>query len=145
MNRFWDLLEGVPGLRAHRPRKPNGSTMGGWYNPIGLYVPEELGGLPVDKFIEAVNAEGGKSGRAVNFPLHLHPALNVSDVFRDGKPTRIAFAQRDLRQQRGSLPVSEGIHARVLGVPWFKHDRPEEIARYAAAFRKVAENYRELL
>ena len=45
MNYFWDLLEGVPGLRAHRPPAGSGSTMGGWYAAHGLYVPEELGGL----------------------------------------------------------------------------------------------------
>jgi dTDP-4-amino-4,6-dideoxygalactose transaminase len=54
MNRFWDLLEGVPGLRAHRPAKESGSTMGGWYNARGLYAAEELGGLPSAKFCEAV-------------------------------------------------------------------------------------------
>jgi dTDP-4-amino-4,6-dideoxygalactose transaminase len=145
MNRFWDLLEGVPGIRPHRPQKNSGSTMGGWYNPLGHYLPEELGNLPVEKFIEAVNAEGGKSGRGVNFPLHLHPVMNQADAFGDGKPTRIAFARRDLRQPPGSLPVSERISAATLGIPWFKHDRPAEIERYAAAFRKVAENHRELL
>jgi perosamine synthetase len=30
MNRFWDLLEGTPGVRAHRPPAGSGSTMGGW-------------------------------------------------------------------------------------------------------------------
>jgi hypothetical protein len=54
MKYFWDLLEDVPGLRAHRPVSGSGSTMGGWYNPLALYVPEELGGLAVEKFIDAV-------------------------------------------------------------------------------------------
>ena len=31
MNYFWDLLENVPGIRAHRPPKDSGCTMGGWY------------------------------------------------------------------------------------------------------------------
>lgn len=145
LNRFWDLLEGVPGLRAHRPAKDSGSTMGGWYNPVGHYLPEELGGLPVKKFIDAVKAEGGRSGRGVNFPLHLHPVLNTVDVFGDGKPTRIAFADRDVRQARGSLPVSEALDQRAFGVPWFKHDRPGEIENYARAYRKVAENADQLL
>ncbi len=35
MNYFWDLLEGVPGIRAHRPDKGSGSTMGGWYAAHG--------------------------------------------------------------------------------------------------------------
>lgn len=138
MNRFWDLLEGTPGMRPHRPEKDSGSTMGGWYNPLGHYLPEELGGLPVARFIEAVNAETGSSHRSGNFPLHLHPVLHVADVYGDGKPTRIAFADRDVREKPGDLPVSERFLDRVFGIPWLKHDWPEAIEQYANAFRKVA-------
>jgi dTDP-4-amino-4,6-dideoxygalactose transaminase len=144
MNRFWDLLEDCSGIRPHRPEKGSGSTMGGWYNPVGHYAPEELGGLPVERFVEAVNAEGGRSGRGVNFPMHLHPVLNEADVYHDGRPTRVAFADRDVRQGPGSLPVSEGLGRRAFGIPWFKHDRSESIAGYAAAFRKVALHAGEL-
>jgi dTDP-4-amino-4,6-dideoxygalactose transaminase len=145
MNRFWDLLEGVPGIRLHRPMPGNDATMGGWYNPVGHYLPEELGGLPVERFVEAVNAEGGTCGRAVNFPLHLHPVLHKADVYHDGKPTSIAFADRDVRLGPGSLPVAEQIAGRSFGIPWFKHDRPEAIGRYANAYRKVAMNAAQLL
>ncbi|MCE5257898.1 MAG: DegT/DnrJ/EryC1/StrS family aminotransferase [Chloroflexi bacterium] len=138
LNRFWDLLEGTPGIRAHRPPKGSGSTMGGWYNPVGRYLPEELGGLPIGRFIEAVNAEGGRTARGVNAPLHLHPVFNEADIYNDGMPTRNVFSDRDLRQPRGSLPVSEAVGDRAFGVPWFKHDEPEYIEPYAAAFRKVA-------
>jgi perosamine synthetase len=138
MNRFWDLLEGTPGLKSHRPATDSDSTMGGWYNPIGHYVPEQLGGLPVETFIEAVNVEGGCSGRGVNFPLHLHPVMNEVDVYGDGRPTRLAFASRDVRQFKGSLPVAEAVGDRAFGIPYFKHDRPDIIERYAAAYRKVA-------
>lgn len=138
MNRFWDLLEGTPGIRPHRPTKSSGSTMGGWYNPLGHYLPEELDGLPVSRFIEAVNAETGSSHRSGNFPLHTHPVLHVADVYGDGKPTRIAFAGRDVRESPGDLPVSERFLERVFGLPWFKHDWPEAVEQYAMAFRKVA-------
>ena len=152
MNYFWDQLEGVPGIRAHRPEKGSGSTMGGWYCPHGLYVPEELGGLSVVRFVEALRAEGlgGEPGfeqiaAGCNQPLHLHPVFNDADIYRHGKPTRIAHSDRDLRQRIGSLPVSEGIGAYTYFIPWFKHFRPEIIDEYACAFRKVAENYRDLL
>lgn len=138
MNRFWDLLEETPGVRAHRTPKGSGSTMGGWYNPLGHYVPEELGGLPVEKFVAAVAAEGCDPARGANAPLHLHPVFNSVDVYGDGKPTRVAFADRDLRQLVGSLPVSESLAGRVFGVPWFKHDWPDTIEHYADAYRKVA-------
>lgn len=140
MNRFWSLLEDVPGVRAHRIREP-GCTMGGWYNARGLYVSEELGGLPIDRFCEAVRAEGVAVCRpGLNAPLHTHPYFHEADIFSHGQPTALAFGQRDVRQGPGTLPVSEGLAQRVLGVPRFIHDEPELISQYAAAYRKVAEN-----
>ncbi len=138
MNYFWDLLEDVPGVKAHRP--PKGSTMGGWYAAHGLYVEEELDGLPIEKFCEAVRAEGVSTSPGCNFPLHLHPLLNDADIYGHGKPTRIANSDRDLRQPEGSLPVTESMPRRCYGIPWFKHYRPEIIEEYALAFRKAAEN-----
>lgn len=145
MNYFWDLLEGVPGIRAHRPAKDSGSTMGGWYASHGLYRADELGGLSVTRFAQAVRAEGAPCGPGVNAALHLHPLFNTADVYGHGKPTRIAHTTRDLRQPRGSLPVSERIGSQTYSIPWLKHYRPEIIREYAFAFRKVAEGYEELL
>ena len=139
MNYFWDLLEGVPGIRPHRPVRDSGSTMGGWYAAHGLYVPEELGGLPVARFCEALRAEGVSASPGANPLMHLHPVLNEADVYGQGKPTRIANAARDLRQLEGSLPLTESLPARCYSIPWFKHHRPKIIEEYARAFRKVAE------
>ena len=144
LNTFWDLLEGVPGLRAHRPPEASGTTMGGWYAPRGLYVSEELGGLPIDRFREAVRAEGVDGLGPPNFPLHLHPALNECDIYGHGKPTRLAHADRDVRQGPGSLPVSEGIADRSFAIPYFRRFYRERVEEYANAFRKVAENAQEL-
>jgi len=147
MNYFWDLLEGVPGIGDHRPQKGSGTTKGGWYAPHGLYRPEELGGLSIHRFCEAVRAEGAPCSPGCNLALHLHPVFNTIDIYHQGKSTRIANSPRgvDVRQPPGSLPVSEGIQERVFNIPWFKHYRPEIIKEYAYAFRKVAESYEELL
>ncbi len=145
MNYFWDLLEGIPGLRAHRPPKESGSTMGGWYAPRGHYKPEELGGLSVSHFARAVRAEGSICTPGANKPLHLHPFFNTCDVYGHGRPTRIAQAHSDVRQPAGSLPVSEQIETRTFGIPWFKRYRTEIIEEHALAYRKVAENYQDLL
>jgi len=147
MNYFWDLLEGVPGIKAHRPPKGSGTTMGGWYSPHGLCRPEELKGLSIQRFCEAVRAEGAPCVPGCNRALHLHPIFNTIDVYSQGKPTRMANSPAgiDVRQPLGSLPVSEGIQERVFTIPWFKHYRPRIIEEYAYAFRKAAENYEELL
>jgi perosamine synthetase len=147
MNYFWDLLEGLPGIRAHRPPKGSGLTMGGWYMPSGLYHPEELSGLSLYRFCQAVSAEGSICVPGCNKALHLHPLLNTVDVYGQDRPTRLANLPDgvDIRQPPGSLPVAEGIQERVFGVPWFKRFRPKVIEEHAAAFRKVIENHRELL
>ncbi len=146
MNYFWDLLEGLPGIRDHRP-KGEGMTKGGWYSPHGLYRSEELEGLSITRFCQAVRAEGAPCSPGCNKALHLHPLFNTLDVYKHGRPTRIANLPEgiDIRQPAGSLPVAEGIQKRTFSIPWFKHYRPQIIKEYADAFRKVIENYKELL
>ncbi|MBQ2840381.1 MAG: DegT/DnrJ/EryC1/StrS family aminotransferase [Oscillospiraceae bacterium] len=146
MNYFWDLLEGVPGIRAHRVDESTGSNMAGWYAAHGLYVPEELEGLSVTRFCEALRAEGVDAVSAgCNLPLHTHPLFQVADVYNDGKPTRIAFTDKDVREMDNDLDVCEDIGARTYSIPWFKNYEPEVIEQYANAFKKVCANYKELL
>ncbi len=144
MNLFWDQLEGVPGLRPHRVDPKGDCTMGGWYCPVGLYRSEELDGLPLPRFIEAVQAEGTHCRAAPNFPLHTHPVFHQADIYHLGTPTVASFAEVDCRQGPGTLPVAESTSDRVYQIPWFKHMQPEIIRQHAAGFRKVAENADQL-
>ena len=146
MDYFWDLLEGVPGIRAHRTSKDSGSNMGGWYAAHGIYCPEELEGLSIARFTEAIRAEGvDNCYPGCNSALHTHALFNTCDVYGHGKPTRIANAERDVRELDKDLQLSEGIGARIYFIPWFKKFMPDIIKQYAGAFSKVAANYRELL
>jgi len=145
MNYFWDLLEGVPGVKAHRPAKDSGSTMGGWYAAHGLYREEELGGLSVTTFCKAVRAEGCSTSPGCNLALHTHPLFQTIDVYGHGKPTRIANASRDVRKLDDLLPISEKIGRMTYSIPWFKHMDEKIIKEHAEAFKKAALNYKELL
>jgi perosamine synthetase len=146
MNYFWDLLEGTPGIRAHRTPKNSQSNMAGWYAAHGLYHSEELGGLSVSRFTQAVRAEGYiDCYPGCNAALHTHALFKTCDVYGHGKPTRIANANRDVRELDHDLIASEKIGSQIYWIPWFKHYRPAIIAEYANAFRKVAANYQELL
>ena len=138
MNYFWDLLEGVPGIRPHRTKVDSDSTMGGWYMPHGIYYPEEIGGISIEKYCEAIRAEGVYTSPGMNELLHLKPVFNDADIYGHGKPTRIANSTKDVRQKLGSLPVSERMASRVFSVPWFKHFRPNVIKQHAEAFLKVS-------
>lgn len=144
MNYFWDLMADVPGVKAIRVDEATGSNMAGWYCPHGIYKPEELGGLSVKRFCEAVRAEGVDCcWEGGNYCLHTHAFFRDFDLFNAGKPTRVAFNDHDVREGDVSCKPSEEILC--LQVPWFKHFEPQWIERYAEAFRKVARNYKELL
>lgn len=146
MNYFWDLLEGVPGLKAHRVNEATGSNMAGWYAARGIYKPQELGGLSVSRFAQAVRAEGCDwCTPGCNKPLHTHGLFKTCDVYSQGKPTRIANSPHDVREYDNDLPVSERFSNTAYGIPWFKKFDPVIIEEYAQAYKKVALSYKELL
>ncbi|MDD5604217.1 MAG: DegT/DnrJ/EryC1/StrS family aminotransferase, partial [Eubacteriales bacterium] len=146
MNYFWDLLADISGLHAHRVDESSGSNMAGWYTPQGLYRPDEIGGLSVTRFAQAVRAEGVKGcAPGCNRPLHTHGLFRTCDVYGHGKPTRIANAIRDVRELDTGLEVSETINTMVCSIPWFKKYKPDLIEEYAQAYRKAAVNYKKLL
>ena len=144
MNYFWDLMADVPGVKAIRVDEATGSNMAGWYCPHGIYKPEELGGLSVKRFCEAVRAEGVDCcWEGGNYCLHTHPYFSSFDRFGNGAPTRVAFSERDAREDDAKCAPSEKIQC--IQVPWFKHFDKEWIEAYATAFKKVINNYEALL
>ncbi len=143
MNYFWDCMEGLPGIRAHRVDESTGSNMAGWYCPHGLYIAEELHGLPVNVFCEAVRAEGFGCWPGGNYCLHTHNLFKSFDLRGEGTPSRIVYEDRDIREDDAKCAPSEAVEC--FSVPWFKHLDRAWIERYAAAFRKVIENHEQLL
>ena len=144
MNDFWDRLEGLPGIRAIRVDESTGSNMAGWYCPHGIYLAEELHGLPVQKFCEAVRAEGFRGAwDGANYCLHTHPFFQTFDLRHEGKPSRIAYNETDVRELDALCKPSTEIQC--FSVPWFKHYEPEVIETYVRIFRKVIENHEQLL
>ncbi len=142
---FWSLLEGVPGIRRHQPNDP-GSDMAGLYVTRAHYIREEVGGLSLARLVQALRAEGYVDCHpGLNRPLHLHPLFNTADVYGDGKPTRSAFSDRDLRQRSEDLPVAAAANLKAITIPWFKKFRPAAIAQHAEAFRKVLTQWKLLL
>ena len=144
LNYFWDLLEGLPGIRPIRVNEAEGSHMGGWYCPHGRFFPEELGGLSVSRFAAAIRAEGFPGcWDGGNFCLHTHPFFKTFDLTHAGVPSRIEYNDRDVRLDDDKCAPSESVYCFL--VPWFKHYDKEWIEKYAAIFRKVIENYDQLL
>ena len=147
MNYFCDLLENTAGIKPIRPAKGTNTTKGGWYYPHFKYNAEELEGLSLSRFCQAVRAEGSICNPGCNKPLHLHPLFTTMDVYGHGRPTRIAFLDETAKigQYIETLPVAEDVTRCVFEVPWFKHYEPDAIEEHADAYKKVIENYQILL
>lgn len=145
MQYFCDGIEDIKGLHPIRPEKGSGSTMGAWYLPQGTYRPGELGGLSSGRFAEAVRSEakGLHCWEGGNFCLHTHEFFKSFDFFNIGKPSRIAFADRDVRKLDEACKPSESMYC--VSLPPFKKFLPECIDKYIEAYRNVAENYEQLI
>ena len=143
-NYFYDLIEDLPGIRPIRVDESTGSTMAGCYAAHARYIPEELHGLSVQRFAEAMRAEGYSNCWAGgNHCQHSHNLFKTYDYFNEGKPTRFAHNDRDLLTEDEKCQPSKEKYCFLI--PWFKHFDKEWIETYAAAFRKVVENHEQLL
>jgi len=147
MNYFCDALDEVSGVKPVRPAKNSNSTKAGWYYPVFRYAGDELGGLSLKRFAQAVRAEGSVCNPGFTKPLHLHPLFTKMDVYGHGKPTRTANIDNkvDSKHYFASLPVSESINSYTFVVPWFKKYYSNIIDEHINAYKKVAENYKLLL
>ena len=146
MKYFWSKLDGIPGLSMIYPES-SGSNKAGWYGTRGYYDPDAFGGLSIKRFAEAVVAEGGVTTLGGYAALHKHPIFSELDIYGHGKATvKVNMPENyDPIALTGSLPVAESIGNKVFCEPWFKHYWPDVIDRFANAFIKVIENYRDLL
>lgn len=147
INYFWDQLEGLPGIRPIRVDESTGSNMAGWYLPHAGYHAEELHGLSVLKFCEALRAECGVNEgygwSGANYCLHKHSFFKSFDLRNEGKPSRIAYNEYDVRQDDDKCDPSVSIDC--FSVPRFVYFDKEWIDAFAGIIRKVVMNHEQLL
>ena len=132
MRYFWDGLKDFPALKPHATSPGSDLTMGGWYYPLGLF---DYKSHPEG----ALNKNMVKPCRLKEFWMrflrktgHFTFTLSFRILIFSGpeKPTMISFADRDVRQYKGSLPHAENIASYAFGVPWFKKYEPNIIDKY---------------
>lgn len=146
MNYFFDLCEGIPGLEPDRCDTSDGSSMGGFYCAHFMYDRTKFKGLSSKRFAQALRAESENAVLAWeggNYCLHTHNLFKTFDFFNLGKPSRIVFNDRDVREDDKYLKRSEDYE--LIGVPVFRKFNKEWIEKYAEVVKIVAENYEQLL
>ncbi|MBN1344058.1 MAG: DegT/DnrJ/EryC1/StrS family aminotransferase [Phycisphaerae bacterium] len=140
-----DMLRGVPGVGVVDPLP--GAERGGYLEFKWVIDPDDLG-MSRERFADACRAEGAPVSAdrysSLNFTyglLHLAPLYNDFDRTKLGgcfyDPTRPDLA-KGLGYAPGSLPVSEDLCSRMIGIPALA-DVPEAVVELIGrAMRKVA-------
>lgn len=136
-------LAGVPGITP--PFTAPHVTRGAWYGYRLLYDQARIGGLPKERYMAALRAEGVEVDPERYHLLHLEPLYQGPDVAGNCPypPPEIRKRMRTYRQ--GDFAVAEAIYPRLMSLPTFTYQPCRDLLdQYIAAFRKVADNVDQL-
>ena len=144
---LYDQLGEIPGIVP--PTIPEHIKPVHFLKGFVLYEPEQLGGLPVGRFVEALRAEGADVGSGAG--LHHHPgALHLQPLFTGRKHWAFEHAanaesMKHVKYGHGVLPAAENLSQDRIGMPGLPRPTRELLDQYVEAFRKVAVNARALM
>lgn len=133
-----EQLAELPGIVTPR-LKP--TVRSAWYGLALRYRSDDLGGLPIERFHEALKAEGCHE---VDRPGSTCP-LNLLPLFQRPGPLFPAFAD-ELNYAPGDFPRAEAFHRDTLKLPVWRRDEDMPLVhRYIDAFRKVTRHHQDLI
>jgi dTDP-4-amino-4,6-dideoxygalactose transaminase len=137
-----ELLAPVRGI--HPPVTLPGATRGGWYGFKPVYAAAELGGLPLERYVLALQAEGVQVKRPGSAPLHRFPLFAMSSTDAEDQALPWSSALKEQQATFWDCPVADRIYPTLLSLPTFSGDCEEVIGQYAEAFAKVARLWRHV-
>ncbi|GAA0452386.1 aminotransferase class I/II-fold pyridoxal phosphate-dependent enzyme [Streptomyces sp. NPDC046215] len=136
--RMCAALDEVPGVRMPRVSASAGPS---WYALPLRYEPAELGGLPLQRFFDAVHAEGATEADQPGStrPLATHPLFQNPGALLPG------YAERR-NPAPGDFPGAEHVYTTTLKLPVWHLDEDVPLAdAYTQAIVKVAAHHEDLL
>jgi len=136
-------LAKVPGITP--PYTAPHVTRGAWYGYRLLYDQEQMGGVPKERYMAALRAEGVEVDTERYRLLHFEPLYQGPEVAGECPYPPPPVRARMRTYHEGDMPVAEAIYPRLLSLPTFTHQPCWELLdQYIAAFRKVADNADQL-
>ncbi len=143
---LYDQVSEIPGFSV--PPMPDHVERVYYRSPFMIYDPDELGGLPADRFTAALRAEGARLGTSTRLRhrggLHAQPLFVERKHWAFEHPANAAAAAH-VEYGPGTLPITEDPPVNRVSLPRLTQPTPELLDQYVAAFRKVAANAGELL
>jgi dTDP-4-amino-4,6-dideoxygalactose transaminase len=139
-------LADVPGLHF-ATRRPE-VTRRSWHMVLFRYVASEFGGLPREKFLEALEAEGVPCSGGYLLPLYKQPAFqNLNDAPRpEDQALSNLCNERGIRYKDVHLPVVERLCTEEI--VWLPHrlllEEEEDMRDIARAIKKIHAHQAEL-
>jgi perosamine synthetase len=144
MERFFPPVVSIPGVSSNYPLDDPDVKVGASYTQRIILDQSIVEQVPNNVIAEAISAEGARCGPGGYYCHHLQPFWNECDVYGDGKPTRIAFSDRDVRQGPGDCPNAESISKRLIRVPRMIQYDEQYVDQLAEAYHKVLTNLDQL-
>ena len=133
-------LKDIPGVEV-LPTAP-GVDRGGYFRFLVRYRADQLGGLPVQRYVQALRAEGVSEIALGSLakPLHLTRFMQTSQdhMFRNGWPRNGAHVHRVRVYAPGDFPCAERFSSQTLQFPAFTEPSKHIIDAYCRAMKKVA-------
>ncbi|SDL66082.1 dTDP-4-amino-4,6-dideoxygalactose transaminase [Glycomyces sambucus] len=133
-----DQLSDIPGIEPIAPAEGDRSS---WYGLILRYRPDQLNGLTLDHYFEALQAEGALEADrpGSTCPLNLLPLFQEPGPLFPTLSRRFAYAP-------GQFPRAEAFHADTIKLPvWHRVDDQHTADAYLEAFRKVSAHHTDLI
>jgi dTDP-4-amino-4,6-dideoxygalactose transaminase len=128
-------LAEMPGLRPIKTYE--GAQRGGYYGFPTHYNPEELGGVPCKKLIEALNGGGVKTGSGYDLLHRLPYFAEGFDLFGHN---RGPLCGEYKGYKEGDFPVTEKMHANLVFLPILSDPVPDAAKQILERIRRVVES-----
>lgn len=136
-------LEGIPGIRLPESY-PKARDGGFWGGLRVFYDAHELGGLPLRRCLDALQAEGVPARAPRDGPEHLRPLIQRGfDLYAGG---RGQMGPGAYHHKRGDFPVTEALlDGGMIYLTAYVEPSEGLLEQLIGAFRKVSDSYRKLL
>jgi dTDP-4-amino-4,6-dideoxygalactose transaminase len=142
-NYLTERLSGLPGLTPPLTRPGIRHS----YYAYALRYDERQTGIPRNKFVAALKAEGIPMSQGYVEPIYLQPLYQRRTVYgTSGCPFTCSFNKSDVSYEKGICPVAERMHYEELMAADLCHANVtrHDLDDVVAAFQKVLEHAKEM-